>query len=124
MKKKIIVIGAGFGRLAAANRLAAKGHEVHLFEKRESRRPGISIRGEWLKVDGGPTVMTAPYIFDEIFELAGKNRSDYLKLVPLDPFYRLFDPRGNAFSLSPPIGRHIVCGPRCKNIGTIGMNTG
>ncbi len=98
MRKKIIVVGAGFGGLAVANRLAAKGHEVHLFEKRDKAGGrGYQYEVNGFKFDGGPTVITAPYIFDEIFELAGKKRSDYLKLVPLDPFYRLFDPRGRAF---------------------------
>ena len=98
MKKKIIVIGGGFGGLAAANRLAAKGHNVTIIEKRDKlggRGYQYEING--FKFDGGPTVMTAPYIFDEIFEAAGKNRDDYFKMVPLDPFYRLFDDQGNTF---------------------------
>ena len=98
MKKKIVVIGAGFGGLAAASRLAAKGHDVQIFEKRDKlggRGYQYEING--FKFDGGPTVMTAPYIFDEIFAAAGKNRDDYFKLVPLDPFYRLFDHKGRSF---------------------------
>ena len=83
MKKKIVVIGSGFGGLGAANRLAANGHEVHLYEKRDKlggRAYQYEING--FKFDGGPTVITAPYIFDEIFNAAGKNRDDYFKLVP------------------------------------------
>lgn len=98
MKKMIAVIGGGFGGLAAANRLAAKGHEVHLFEKRDKlggRGYQYEING--FKFDGGPTVITAPYIFDEVFEAAGKKRDDYFKLVPLDPFYRIFDHDGRQF---------------------------
>jgi len=98
MKKKIVVIGSGFGGLAAANRLAAKGFDVHLIEKRDKlggRAYQYEING--FKFDGGPTVITAPYIFDEIFESAGKKRDDYFKLVPLDPFYRLFNSRGDYF---------------------------
>ncbi|MGD9900027.1 MAG: phytoene desaturase family protein [Calditrichaceae bacterium] len=96
--KKIIVIGSGFGGLAAANRLAAMGHDVHIFEKRDrlgGRAYQYEING--FKFDGGPTVITAPYIFDEIFEAAGKKRDDYFKLVPLDPFYRLFNHEGRYF---------------------------
>jgi phytoene desaturase len=92
---KIIVIGSGFGGLAAANRLAAKGHEIVLFEKRDKlggRAYQYEING--FKFDGGPTVMTAPYIFDEIFEAAGRRREDYMELIPLDPFYRIFDENG------------------------------
>ena len=98
MKKKVIVIGSGFGGLAAANRLAAKGYQVDLFEKRDQlggRAYQYNING--FKFDGGPTVITAPYIFDEIFEAAGKRRDDYFKLTPLDPFYRIFDADGNHF---------------------------
>ncbi len=98
MKKRIAVIGSGFGGLAAANRLAAKGHTVDIFEKRD--KPGgraYQYEINNFKFDGGPTVITAPYIFDEIFELAGKRREDYFKLVPLDPFYRIFDQEGKHF---------------------------
>jgi phytoene desaturase len=98
MMKKIIVIGGGFGGLAAANRLASKGHQVTLFDKRDKlggRGYQYEING--FKFDGGPTVITAPYIFDEVFEAAGKDRDDYFQLVPLDPFYRIFDHEGRHF---------------------------
>lgn len=98
MRKNIIVIGCGFGGLGAAIRLAARGYEVEIFEKRD--KPGgrgyqYEVNG--FKFDGGPTVMTAPYMFDELFESAGKKREDYFTLVPLDPFYRIFDHQGNYF---------------------------
>ena len=64
MAKKIIVIGSGFGGLTAAIMLAAQGHEVQIFEKRD--QPGgrayqYEVNG--FKFDGGPTVLTAPYLF-------------------------------------------------------------
>jgi phytoene desaturase len=92
---KIIVIGSGFGGLSAAARLAIRGHQVQLFEKRDKlggRAYVYEING--FKFDGGPTVITAPWLFDEIWELAGRNREDYFKIVPLDPFYRIFDHTG------------------------------
>lgn len=98
-RKKIIVIGSGFGGLGAACRLAAKGHDVTLFEKRDKlggRAYQYEING--FKFDGGPTVMTVPAFFDEIFELAGRRREDYFRLVPLDPFYRIFDHEGRFFN--------------------------
>jgi phytoene desaturase len=98
MGKKIIVIGSGFGGLAAAIRLAAKGHHVQLFEKRDKiggRAYQYEVNG--FKFDGGPTVITAPYIFDELFASAGRKREDYFQLVPLDPFYRIFDHQGKHF---------------------------
>jgi len=95
---KVIIIGSGFGGLGAAARLAARGVEVEIFEKRD--KPGgrayvYEING--FKFDGGPTVITAPWMFDEIFALAGRNREDYVKFVPVDPFYRIFDHQGNQF---------------------------
>ncbi len=97
-KQKVIVIGSGFGGLGAAIRLAAKGHDVTIFDKRDKlggRAYQYEING--FKFDGGPTVITAPYIFDEIFEAAGRKREDYFTLTPLDPFYRIFDHNGDYF---------------------------
>lgn len=99
MKKKIIVIGSGFGGLGAAIRLAAQGHEVEIFEKRDKlggRAYQYEIDG--FKFDGGPTVITAPYMFDELFDLAERKREDYMNLIPLDPFYRVFNEHGEHFN--------------------------
>jgi len=98
MKKDIIVIGSGFGGLAAASRLLSQGHNVQILEKRD--KPGgrayvYEING--FKFDGGPTVITAPFMFDDIFETAGKKREDYIDFVPCDPFYRIFDAEGKPF---------------------------
>jgi phytoene desaturase len=89
---KIIVIGSGFGGMAAACRLAAAGHEVEMFEKRDKlggRAYVYEVNG--FKFDGGPTIVTAPFMFDDIFEAAGRKREDYFELVKCDPFYRIFD---------------------------------
>lgn len=97
-KKEIIVIGSGFGGLAAATRLAAKGHKVTLFEKRDQLGGrGYQYHINGFKFDGGPTVITAPYMFDEIWESAGRSRDDYFELVPLDPYYRIFNEHGEYF---------------------------
>lgn len=98
MRKKIIVIGSGFGGLATASRLLSRGHQVEVFEKRD--KPGgrayvYEIDG--FTFDSGPTVITAPFLFDEIFEAAGKKREDYIEFVPCDPFYRIFDHNGKKF---------------------------
>lgn len=98
MKKKIIVIGTGFGGLATASRLLSQGHEVEIFEKRD--KPGgraYVYEMDGFKFDGGPTVITAPFLFDEIFEAAGKRREDYFELVPCNPFYRIFNAEGKKF---------------------------
>lgn len=92
MSQKIIVIGSGFGGLGAAVRLAAKGYEVHILEKRDKlggRAYTYEING--FKFDGGPTVITAPFMLDDIWTAAGRKREDYVTLTPCDPFYRIFD---------------------------------
>lgn len=91
-RQKIIIIGSGFGGLAAGIRLASRGHEVSIYEKRDKiggRAYVYEISG--FKFDGGPTVITAPFMFEELFNLAGVDSRDYYRLVPLDPFYRIFD---------------------------------
>jgi len=95
MQKKISIIGSGFGGLGAGIRLAARGYQVEIFEKRD--KPGgrgylYEIDG--FKFDGGPTVITAPFMFDELFELGGKKKEDYVEFVPCDPFYRIFNHEG------------------------------
>ncbi len=91
MAQRIVVIGSGFGGLATAVRLAARGHHVTLVEKRD--QPGgraYVYRQDGFTFDGGPTVITAPWMIRELFELAGRNPDEYVTMVPVDPFYRVF----------------------------------
>lgn len=99
--QRIVVIGSGFGGLAAAVRLAARGHQVTLVEARD--QPGgraYVYRQDGFTFDGGPTVITAPWLFAELFTLAGRGAEDAITLVPLDPFYRVFFPDGAHFDYS------------------------
>jgi phytoene desaturase len=101
MRNRAIVIGAGFGGLAAAIRLAARGMDVTLVEKLD--QPGgraYVFRQDGFVFDGGPTVITAPWLITELFELAGKDSEDYLRLMPIDPFYRIFFDDGDSFDYS------------------------
>ena len=84
-----IVIGSGFGGIAAALRLKAKGHNVTLIEK----HPDLGGRARVFKkngfiYDGGPTVITAPYLINELFELFSKDPKNYIKLTPLKVWYQ------------------------------------
>ncbi len=98
MKKKIIIIGSGFGALGAAARLLAAGHDVTMFEKRDKLGGRAYVyEMDGFKFDGGPTIVTAPFMFDDIFETAGKRREDYFELVKCNPFYRIFDAEGRPF---------------------------
>ena len=101
MAKKIIVIGSGFGGLAASLRLRAKGYKVTLLEKHPDLggRARVFKKGDFT-YDGGPTVITAPYLFEELFSLFNKKISDYVKIVPLDLWYRFVFNDGETFDYS------------------------
>ncbi|MBI4952491.1 MAG: phytoene desaturase [Myxococcales bacterium] len=93
-----IVVGSGFGGLAAAVRLRAMGHRVTLLEAgAELGGRARVFRDGGYTFDAGPTVITAPYLLDELFELVGRERADYFDLVPVDPFYRVRFPGGEHF---------------------------
>jgi phytoene desaturase len=95
---RVAIIGSGFGGLAAAVRLAGAGHSVDLFEKRDrigGRAYQYEIGG--FRFDGGPTVLSAPFMFDELFAVAGERLADHVDLIPLDPFYRVFGADGRIF---------------------------
>ncbi|MEM1221396.1 MAG: phytoene desaturase family protein [Verrucomicrobiota bacterium] len=92
------VIGGGFGGIAAALRLRAIGHDVTLLD-RCSRLGGRAqvFERDGFRHDAGPTVITAPFLFDELFELFGKKRSDYVEFIPLDVWYRFHYHDGREF---------------------------
>ena len=98
MPETVTVIGSGFGGLAAAARLAALGYQVEIFEKRD--QPGgraSTFTQDGFVFDAGPTVITAPFLFDEIFSLAGRSARGYVTFLPVQPFYRIFDHTGRWF---------------------------
>jgi phytoene desaturase len=93
-----IVIGSGFGGLAAACRLLAKGYRVTVLERRDA--PGgraYVYRKDGFTFDGGPTVITAPFLLEELWELFGKKLSDHVELRPVTPFYRIRFDDGDSF---------------------------
>ncbi len=96
---KIIVIGSGFGGLAAAIRLQAQGHQVTILEKRDKTGGRAYVyEQDGFTFDGGPTIITAPWLIDELFEIAGKKTSDYVELVKIDPFYNIRWEDGTVFN--------------------------
>jgi phytoene desaturase len=87
---RVAVIGSGFGGLAAAIRTQAHGIPTVLFEARD--KPGgraYVFEDRGYVFDAGPTVITAPHALDELFELSGRRREDYVEFLPVRPFYRL-----------------------------------
>ena len=91
--KKIIVIGSGFGGIAAALRLKSKGHDVTLIEKQNDLGGRARVfNKDGYTYDAGPTVITAPHLIYELFDLFKKNHHNYIKLVPLKVWYQfIFD---------------------------------
>ena len=97
--KHFVVVGSGFGGLAMAIRLKAHGASVTLVE----RLPNLGGRAQVFERNGfvhdaGPTVITAPFLFDELFDLFSKDRRDYCELIPLSTWYDFIFEDGSKFS--------------------------
>ena len=98
---KSIVIGAGFGGIAAALRLRAKKHEVTIIEKQKELGGRARVfKKNGFTFDAGPTVITAPYLINELFELFNKNPKDYIQITPLNTWYRFIFEDGMKFDYS------------------------
>jgi len=95
---RALVIGAGFAGIAMALRLRALGYEVTLLERLDSigGRAQVFQRNGY-RHDAGPTVITAPFLFEELFALFDEKLQDHLEFVPLDPFYRFHFADGSQF---------------------------
>ena len=93
-----VVIGSGFGGLAAAVRLGAKGYRVTVLEKLDA--PGgraYTYKQDGFVFDAGPTIITAPYVFEELWDLCGRSFRDEIDLRPVDPFYTIRFDDGSEF---------------------------
>jgi phytoene desaturase len=85
-----IVIGSGFGGLAAAVRLGARGYDVTVLEHLDA--PGgraYVFRQDGFTFDAGPTIITAPFLLEELWSLCGRRFADDVDLRPINPFYRI-----------------------------------
>lgn len=95
---KAVIVGSGFGGLASAFEMLAKGYDVKVIEA--GSQPGGRARvfkENGYVFDAGPTVITAPYLFDELFALIGEKTEDWVTLKPVDPFYRILYHDGSNF---------------------------
>ena len=103
-----IVIGSGFGGLAAAVRLGARGYRVTILEKLDA--PGgraYVYRQDGFTFDAGPTIITAPFLLEELWALCGRRLSDDVDLRPMDPFFRIRFDDGKTFDYSGDRERNI-----------------
>jgi phytoene desaturase len=97
-RPRAVVIGSGFGGLAAAVRLLARGYRVTILEKLDG--PGgraYAFRQDGFTFDAGPTIITAPFLFEELWALAGRRMTDDVDLRPITPFYDILFPDGSVF---------------------------
>jgi phytoene desaturase len=98
-EQRAVIVGAGFGGMAAAIRLRAKGYDTLIVD----RCPALGGRAQVFheggyRHDAGPTVITASFLLEELFALYGRRLQDYAKLVELDPWYRFRFPDGTYFN--------------------------
>lgn len=98
---KAIIIGSGFGGLAAAIRLSARGYLVTVLERLD--QPGGRARvfhQDGFTFDAGPTIITAPFLFEELWEMVDEKMADHVDLRPIDPFYKIRFDDGDVFRYS------------------------
>ena len=68
-----IVVGSGFGGLAAAIRLSVMGYQVQVIEKLDGPGGRAYVRKQdGFTFDGGPTIITVPFMFEELWALCGR----------------------------------------------------
>ncbi len=93
-----VVIGSGFGGLAAAVRMGARGYRVTVLEKLDAPGGRAYVhRQDGFTFDAGPTIVTAPFLFEELWRLCGREMSDDIDLRPMNPFYRIRFHNGESF---------------------------
>jgi phytoene desaturase len=108
-----IVIGSGFGGLAAAIRLQAAGYRVTVLEKLDAPGGRAYVhRQDGYTFDAGPTIITAPFMLEELWTLCGRKMSDDVDLRAMDPYYRIrfadgthFDYSGDATAMRAEVAR-------------------
>jgi phytoene desaturase len=108
-----VVIGSGFGGLAAAVRLGARGYRVTVLERLDAPGGRAYVhRRDGYTFDAGPTIVTAPFLLEELWSLCGRRLADDVELRALDPFYRIrfhdgevFDCRGDAAAMRAEVAR-------------------
>ena len=92
-----VVIGSGFGGLAGAVRLGARGYRVTVLERLDGPGGRAYVhRQDGFTFDAGPTIVTAPHLFADLWRLCGRDMADDIDLRSIDPFYRLVFDNGES----------------------------
>jgi len=100
-RRHAVVIGSGFGGLAAAVRLGARGYRVSVLEKLGTPGGRANVfRQDGFTFDAGPTIVTAPFLFEELWQLCGRTLADDVELRAVSPFYRIRFDDGEHFDYS------------------------
>jgi phytoene desaturase len=98
-EKEIVIIGGGLGGLAAGIRLAVQGCRVTICEQGESFGGKMNNwESKGYRFDTGPSLITMPWIFAEVFEIAGQRLQDYLEMIPMNPLAQYFFADGTSFT--------------------------
>ncbi len=102
MSKKISVIGSGLGGLSAAIRLAVTGHDVTVYERNSAAGgKARSISNGGFRFDTGPSLLTMPFVIEELFRFAGEDPAEYLTIRKLENLCRYFYPDGTILNAWP-----------------------
>jgi phytoene desaturase len=98
---KAVVVGAGLGGLAAAMRLGAKGYRVTVIDKLDTPGGrGSAIWRDGHRFDLGPTIITVPYVFRDLWKACGRDFDAEVDLRAMDPFYEIRWPDGSSFRMN------------------------
>ena len=137
-----VVIGSGFGGLAAAIRLSVRGYAVQVVEKLDAPGGRAYVHyQDGFTFDAGPTIITAPFLLEELWTLCGRTFSDDVDLRPMAPFYRIrfhdgthFDYSGDEEAMLEEVARFepadvagymrfVEDAERCKKLGFEGLGS-
>ena len=98
-KPVAVVIGSGFGGLAAAVRLSARGYHVTVLERLDAPGGRAYVHNiDGFSFDAGPTIITAPFLFEELWTMCGRRMSDDIDLRPMEPYYKIRFADGDSFT--------------------------